>query len=291
MTTDNEELENEELEQGEQIDPELEKEARSMGWRPKDQFPGNPDNWVDAEEFVERGKHIMPILLENNKRLKKDLLTRDEKIGSLEETVKNSQKAVAALRKQFSEITKHEVEKAKQDLKARLREARENGDIDEELEIREELDNVTAAAKKAQEEHDEAADDVTAPTTSQQKGMHPDFPVWQKLNPWFGKDQEKTDEFLKLAQQLRSESDLEGAEFFEEVKRQMPDNDPPQRGSKVESGTRSNSSSSKKSFASLPKEAKEACLADADMLVGDGKMYKNLDEWKSAYAKTYFELD
>lgn len=34
---------------------DAEKVARSQGWRPKEEYKGNPNDWVDAETFVERG--------------------------------------------------------------------------------------------------------------------------------------------------------------------------------------------------------------------------------------------
>ena len=31
-------------------------QAREMGWRPKDEWEGEPEKWRDAKEFVERGE-------------------------------------------------------------------------------------------------------------------------------------------------------------------------------------------------------------------------------------------
>ena len=32
------------------------KQAREMGWRPKEEWEGEPEKWRDAKEFVERGE-------------------------------------------------------------------------------------------------------------------------------------------------------------------------------------------------------------------------------------------
>ena len=44
----------------------VEKEAREMGWTPKEKFKGNPDKWVTAEEFVERQCHAVKIRGQRN---------------------------------------------------------------------------------------------------------------------------------------------------------------------------------------------------------------------------------
>ena len=38
--------------------------ARRMGWIPKDEYGGKPDNWRSAKDFIERGENEMPILRE-----------------------------------------------------------------------------------------------------------------------------------------------------------------------------------------------------------------------------------
>lgn len=48
--------------------PDIEARARAMGWRPQDEFRGDPGNWRSAEEFVSRGENEMPILRENLRR-------------------------------------------------------------------------------------------------------------------------------------------------------------------------------------------------------------------------------
>jgi hypothetical protein len=52
---------------------EIEAEAKGMGWSPLEEWRGDPDNWVTAEEFVERGKTVMPILKARNAELEQKL--------------------------------------------------------------------------------------------------------------------------------------------------------------------------------------------------------------------------
>ena len=41
---------------------DYEHDAQQEGWRPKEEWQGNPEQWVDAKTFVERGEKIAGIL-------------------------------------------------------------------------------------------------------------------------------------------------------------------------------------------------------------------------------------
>lgn len=61
---------------GEQVatqSDDTESRARAMGWVPKEDYKGNPDNWRDAGEFVRRGEEILPIVQERNRDLTRKL--------------------------------------------------------------------------------------------------------------------------------------------------------------------------------------------------------------------------
>lgn len=45
-----------------QFDVEIEAEARRGGWRPLDEYRGDPSKWVDAKTFVENGQRILPVV-------------------------------------------------------------------------------------------------------------------------------------------------------------------------------------------------------------------------------------
>ena len=47
---------------------EVEEKALKMGWTPKDQFKGDPAKWRPADEFVERGENMLPIVKAQVKR-------------------------------------------------------------------------------------------------------------------------------------------------------------------------------------------------------------------------------
>ena len=46
--------------------------AREMGWRPKEEFRGEAEKWVDAETFVSRGEHFLPHPLSDRIRVSRE---------------------------------------------------------------------------------------------------------------------------------------------------------------------------------------------------------------------------
>lgn len=53
--------------------PDYEALAREQGWRPKEQFKGAPENFVDAKTFYERGLIVWPLLKAENQALRAEI--------------------------------------------------------------------------------------------------------------------------------------------------------------------------------------------------------------------------
>lgn len=69
----------------------VEKEARLLGWVPKEDFRDG-DHWVDAETFVKRGKEINPILRKNNEILLKKLDAANAEVAEVKKVAKEFEK-------------------------------------------------------------------------------------------------------------------------------------------------------------------------------------------------------
>jgi len=269
---------------------DVEQDARNLGWRPKEEFQGNPDQWVDAEEFVERGKHIVPILKDNNKRLQKELHARDLRISKLESNLLNNEAAIEKMEAHWLEANKRAVQQARQELKEELKRAREHEDTDAELDVLERIRENTANEKALSK----------SPTPMEQKPPtvnppSPEYLEFVRENPWFDVDKKRTKAVVRIAEDLREDGNtLEGKAFFDECVRQLlaqeGSGSSTYRMSKVEGGKAGTpiGSARGKSWANLPKDAQTACLDDADALVGANKRYKTLDAWKKKYTEIYF---
>src|ERR1035437_653917 len=126
---------------------EAEQEASLMGWMPKEQFKGDPAKWTSAEEFVDRGKHLMPILRKNNERLVGEIEGLKTQVNQLNASLSESSGAMKDLMKFHEKATKTQVAKARSDLLAELKEAKTEGDVDAEIEATSKLSEFDAAQK------------------------------------------------------------------------------------------------------------------------------------------------
>ena len=89
-------------------DPKVEARARDMGWRPKEEFKGEPDKWRSADEFVKRGEEILPIVNAENKRLKAEIeKVRRESSETIARTERVSRLALSMQREQL--VQRYEV--------------------------------------------------------------------------------------------------------------------------------------------------------------------------------------
>lgn len=241
-----------------------EDKARKMGWRPQEDFKGDPERWVDAETFVKNGEERLPLLKDNNRKL-------EQKIANMEKTF---QEFSEYHKKTIEETSKREYDKAKRELKAQQRQAVEEGDTETFDRIEQEI----AAIPKPE---------APKPETPQQQNADPVVTDWIQENKWFDKDQTlrhfaiSIENFLTTAypgmdqsevlKEVKDRTQQEFPEKFGNPKRTAPGavysgNEPPP----VKAG--------KKTFADLPEDAKAACKRYVDQ--------KLLT--KDQYIKSYF---
>lgn len=277
---------------------DIENEARSMGWRPKEEFRGDTEKWVDAETFVDRGRHFVPILRANQKKLETENAALKQEIQGVKSLLAASQDAISALKEFQTVETKRQVAQVKQQLTERLREARDAGNIENETAILDELTDLRAAEKAAAKAPAPAPAPAQAPASSD-ADVDPAFVSWvgRPENSWFGKDNRKTSLAIGIAQELRSDKandSLVGEAFFdkvaEEVDAYLGNKSSPT--SKVE-GSRGGTggtggAGAGKGFASLPADAKAACSDMERRMVGEGRAFKDRASWQAHYAKIYF---
>lgn len=278
-------------EQEEAQDDTYATEAKEMGWRPKDEYEGDEEKWVDAKTFVERGEHIMPILRANNKRIKQDLLTREKEIATLKQSVESANKAIKALQKSYTESTKQQVEQATKDLREQLKQARVVGDVDAEFEIQDKLTDLRESSKEVQEEATSSTSDKGEGTQT----LAPEFVAWNKENPWFGdnttpENRKRTRELVRIGEDLRDDGDTtEGRAFMDKCmgillkKEGRPAGKAPSKVENSAPGARQGSHSGR-AFDRLTSEAKAICHDDNDNFVGPGKMFKTVKEWEDHFA-------
>jgi hypothetical protein len=252
-------------------DPAIIQEALSMGWTPREEWKGDPSKWRSAAEFVERGKEILPIV---NKRLEQER----QRSAQLERELQE----MRATLQEFREYSKRDKErmykKALEDLKAKKKQALEEGDADAVLEIDDAILELRESNKKALEEEKPAA-----PAYDPANDVV--YQTWLAENRWYGTDVELTYYADAIGRVLaHNNPELKGRPFLDAVKQrlreQFPDKfDNPRRKIATVEGSSVGTSSSKlkRTYENLPPDAKAAC----DRFVKQGLMTR--EEYVAEY--------
>lgn len=137
-----------------------EDEARAQGWRPQEEYEGDPNKWRPAKEFVERGELF-------------------GKIDTLGKELKDTRKALKMLQEHHTKVRETEYNRAVSELKALQKKHLLEGNSDEYLEATELLTDLKAEQK---------AREVAAQTAPQQ--VDPRFTSWVNTNKWYSADAE-----------------------------------------------------------------------------------------------------
>jgi len=236
--------------------------AEAMGWRPLDQFKGDPAHHVDAETFYKRGQEMMPILKAQNKTL----LTR---LAAAEKTAKQAADF-------FSKAEQRAYERAVADIRAEQEAAVESGDVIAHRAAADKLDKLEKPGAPQD-------DDVTPEQRAE------DFADWGKANKWYATNslmQAYADSQAQILAKQKggflNRDDLDAV--AEKVKAKFADDfaddaEPaPKPRSRVDGGGTRQGARSGKTFADLPAQAQAMC----DKWVKNGTI-KSRDDYVKNY--------
>lgn len=232
---------------------EAEAEARKMGWVDKEEFRGDKDKWRPAEEFLDRGKRILPIVLKDNERLQRNL-----------DRVKDELKEVRTATKELVEFhttaAKREYERGRREREAVIEAAAANADTNAVRAGMQELDRFT-------QEHIPAP--KKAETAQPEVRVDPEIKDWIDKNPWFNADRSLNGYALDQYETLKREKPgMPESDVLAEIKRRtsakFPEKfgiNPEREGAAAVSEPNGGRAARRnaKSYENLPADAKRAC--------------------------------
>lgn len=232
---------------------EAEEKAIRLGWVPKDQFKGDPDKWRPAEDFLERGVNMLPLLQRDNEKLHRGMSRLEKRLEEQNRTFEEFQK--------FTEnAEKRAYERARSELESRLDGAIQTADVVAAQQARKEL----AALEN------ERPKPVEKPREDDKPKVDPVFKDWMDENPWFNSDPALAGYATKVFGQLeRTQAGKSHAELLAETKKKVQEKFPEEFGinpkreaaASVASPNEGGGSTRKKgkTYADLPADAKKAC--------------------------------
>tara|TARA_R110000868_G_scaffold205251_1_gene453667 strand:- start:342 stop:1169 length:828 start_codon:yes stop_codon:yes gene_type:complete len=245
-----------------EISPEIQHEAESQGWVPKERFRGNESDWVDADTFVKRGREILPILRKNNENLIKDLQATKDQLKEFREAAE-----------EFKKFQRESYERKAQEYEGQIREIKESraqAISDGDGQKVNALDDALDQAKENFKEAKQSVKDVVSAKNPEPtpEAIDPNLQAWLDRNTWFGQDKRLTAVVNGIGESLRLELPLlKGQAFLDKLDEVLAEEFPNKFGkkqspsSRVESGSgrQSRSGGNAQSYDNLPPEAKSAC--------------------------------
>lgn len=193
-------------------------EATRKGWVPKDQYKGDPDKWVDAAKFVDRGNKFAKNLQREVDTLKKQLADFE---GTKQQFIKFTQERLAA--------KDAELKDAIAALRIQTKAAIRDGDD----ELANTLEDRIDVLKGQRDEVKNLPDEVPAPSNK----VNMDDPVLNDWiadgNEWFRDDEKMREYAVALGNELVTNGDnivdgkpLKGRKFLNLVRERMEEEFP-----------------------------------------------------------------
>jgi hypothetical protein len=236
------------------VDPDIEAEARRLGWKPKEEFALDPKYWVEPDRFLEEPAVKFKAEQERTKALEERLARIDRATSTVVDKVRAQERATFEAR--LAQV------------RAEQTAAVQDADVDRFNTAKATEDRLLRAAPAA------PVDD----------GLHPDVKSYVEKNAWT-KDPELFNfaaEAIERTPGIKSLSPLKQVEWAErKVRAEFPDafQEEPKRPqvSRVDGGGLA-SSPRAKAYSDLPAEARAAC----DKFVKQGFLTKE------EYVKSYW---
>ncbi len=152
--------------------------ATSWGWKPKDEFYGNPDRWVDAKTFIENERLIST--------------TRHDKGKKLELDIRDLTKMMKNMKSHQEKVRKADIDNLTEKLTEKKNQLIAEGDVEGVGKIDEQLGKVSDMAN---EEADDSDDETPK--------LSPLYTEWVEKNDWYGKDVQLSNLADKIAEDYK----------------------------------------------------------------------------------------
>lgn len=231
---------------------EAEVKARRLGWVPKEEFKGDPEKHRSAEEFLERGSNLLPLLQRDNERLHRT-------VDKVERELRETKEVLTEFRDFASKSEERAYKRAKAELESKLDGAIQSADVDTARQARRELAELESEQRQVPK---------VEPKKEEPKA-DPVFQSWIAENDWFNKSESLRGYATEIFGELeRSQPGRPASELLAETKNKVMDKfperfgiNPRREGAAAVAAPQGGAAPKKKgkTYEDLPPEAKRAC--------------------------------
>lgn len=268
--------------------------AKMEGWVDGDQFEGREGKaWVPAKEFLEKGKHILPIVQKKNEELSRQVAELSSRLAIAESASRAQAAALVVLEASHDEDTKVQVEAARAELKEALAAAHEAGDHAQIAELTGKMVDLKDAERDAAAK--KKAEEAAAKGNGGMLELHPEVKAWFESHKEFIANPRKAALANAISAEMRQKGDKRiGKVFLDDVQAEteLALAGGQKRGGdgKVESsqGGGDRGAGDEKTYSDLPADAKAICDSQSKRLVGPGRAHQTVASWRKSYVSQYF---
>lgn len=196
--------------------------AMEQGWKPKEQFEGEEDQFIDAGEFIRRGELF-------------------SKIEHQSKEMKVMRQALEAMKQHHTKVEEAAYNRALKSLQDKRKSLLLEGEVAEALALEDEIDNVKA-------QRTQMAQQAQLPVVPE---VNPEFTQWVDRNNWYGKDKIMRAAADRIGLDLAQEG-VAPSEVLKRVEKEIREafphkfaNPKQERASAVEASSRSGNSASR----------------------------------------------
>ena len=273
----------------------IEAEAKQMGWVPEAEFKGyNGAKWSDAQEFVENGRRVLPILRKNNQQLHATVSQQAQALAATQREVAALKAAMGVMEETQEADVQERVKAERASIKQQLIQAKTDGNTALEVELTDQLGELRQAETKAK------VLPAALPAEAQQQPLTPEYLAWQAKNAdWVDVDTEKTAIAFALGNVV-ARAGFRGQAFFEELDKRLDAKLARPAAGRQESKTEAGSNGGARStaaggertaaYADLTAEEKAACDSFEQRMVGAKRAHKDRASWRASYAAQAVKL-
>lgn len=244
------------------------------GWVPENEWRGDPEQWVSAEEFVKRGETILPIVKKQRDTAQEELMQLRGELNEVKKTSAEFKEFQDTILANTKKKLQQEIVLLKEDKKV----AAKDGDVEAVVRIDEQIEDRKEAVKVPE-----------APPVQAGQEMSPAderlFANWIEGNQWY-KDNPRLHRYANsYAESITGK--LRGQEFLDELTKEVNEafpqefNNPKRSRRDVDGGDPSPAKSGNgRTFDDLPPDAQTAATKFAKNIKGFTiKQYLETYEW------------
>lgn len=207
---------------------QYEERARRQGWRPKEQYSGDPARWVDAKTFVLRGEAELPLIRERFRKMDDQFATTKTELADTKKKLNEASEVLVELRDMSRAAEERAYKRAVAELQAKQREAVREASEAKFEEAQREIDSLPKPKPIPAK-----VDPPARETTPAVAPPSPVYAQWVAENSWFNTD--RILNVVAIEEEKAIQVEFPGwsvSDQLDEVKRRVMDRFPEKFGNK-----------------------------------------------------------